>query len=296
MDKKFVFFILLMVSYFHTFSQDSLSMEKPKSNEKVNQVFKDRRVINSHSTEMLKAGKLDFRVAHRFGDIAGEGGGWQSLYGLESASDILIGFDYGITDQVLVGISRTKGAGPLRQNLNGQLKLKLISQRTDGSPVSIALFGLGTYTTMPKGVVQGELDFFEKTLHRFSYHSDLIISSKISNGFSLQALAGYTYRNLVNADDTNGLLSVGLAARLQVTKAIGLIFDGRLPVSDIRQELRYFPLGAGIEWETGGGHVFQINVTNSRGISETDFIPYTNEDWSAGQFRVGFTISRQFSL
>jgi len=53
----------------------------------VYQTFKDTRIVNTHSVETLKAGKMDFRVAHRFGDIAGAAGGWKTLYGLENAAD-----------------------------------------------------------------------------------------------------------------------------------------------------------------------------------------------------------------
>ena len=297
MKKKIVVFIaFFFFILFQSSAQDSTMMDKPVMKEIVQFVFKDRKVINSFSTEMLKTGKLDFRVSHRFGDISGTSGGWPTLYGLENASDISIGFDYGLADNVLFGINRTKGAGPLRQNLNGHLKLRMISQKSGGSPVSVALVGLGSYSTMAKSSIPGELNFFENTLHRFSYHSELIISSKISNFFSIQTSGAFTYRNIVNSNDTNELLSLGLAARVQLSKAFGLIFDGRLPVSDIRQELKYMPVGGGLEWETGGGHVFQLNVTNSKGIAETDYIPYTNDDWTKGQFRVGFTISRQFSL
>ena len=277
-------------------AQDKIPMMDSSTNSIVNQVFKDRKVINSQSTEMLKAGKLDFRIGHRFGDIAGEGGGWSSFYGLENARDILIGFDYGISDHILIGINRTKGAGPLKQNLNSHLKLKFLSQKENGAPLSIVGFLNGSYTTMEKGGFAGSVTYFEKLLHRFSYHSDLILSSKIGKSFSIQAIGGYTYRNLVEGDDKNGLISAGLAGRIQITKALGLILDSRVIFSDIRQELKYFPIGAGLEWETGGGHVFQMNVTNARGLAETDYIPYTNDDWSIGEFRIGFTISRQFSL
>jgi Membrane bound beta barrel domain (DUF5777) len=290
---KISFFICVAVS---SSAQDKSQMTDSSANSIVNQVFKDRKVINSQSTEMLNAGRLDFRVSHRFGDIAGEGGGWSSFYGLESARDIAIGFDYGISDNILIGINRAKGAGPLKQNLNGHLKIRFLSQKENGSPLSVVAFLNGSYTTMEKGGFAGSVTYFEKLLHRFSYHSDLILSSKIGKSFSIQALGGYTYRNLVEGDDTNGLISAGLATRIQLTKALGLIMDSRVIISDIRQDLKYFPVGAGLEWETGGGHVFQLNVTNARGIAETDYIPYTNDDWSAGEFRIGFTISRQFSL
>ena len=95
-----------------------------------NFIFKDRKIINSFSTETLPARVLDFRIAHRFGDMFGDNGGWETLYGLENARDIKIGFDYGATDRLLLGVNRTKGAGPLRMLVNTYLKYKLAGQRT----------------------------------------------------------------------------------------------------------------------------------------------------------------------
>ena len=54
-------------------------------------------------------------------------------------------------------------------------------------------------------------------------------------------------------------------------------------------------LAFGLEFDTGG-HVFQVNVSNSEGIGENQFIPYTGSDWGKGQFRFGFTISRPIKL
>ncbi len=54
-------------------------------------------------------------------------------------------------------------------------------------------------------------------------------------------------------------------------------------------------LGVALEWATFG-HNFTINFTNSKGLGETQFIPYTFEDWLNGQFRLGFCVSRQFSF
>ena len=48
--------------------------------DEVYQTFKDRWVINSYSVETLPKRKLDVRIAHRFGDFAGDAGGWQTFY------------------------------------------------------------------------------------------------------------------------------------------------------------------------------------------------------------------------
>jgi len=267
--------------------------------ETVFQTFKDTRVINSHSVETLKAGRMDIRISHRFGDIAGTAGGWQTFYGLENASDIMIGAEYGFTDNLMMGINRTKGAGPLKQNVHGFLKFRLITQEYEGSqPFSLAFLALGSGSTMPKSEIEGVLNFFEKSAHRFSYHLQVIMARQFSERFSFQISGGWTYRNIVPSDDQNDLVSVGAATRFQLTKSIGIIVDANFPISELRTtENGYYPaLGVGFEWETGGGHVFQLNVTNATGIAETDFIPYTQTNWADGQYRLGFTISRLFTL
>ena len=270
-----------------------------QDNAKVYQTFKDTRVINAHSTETLKAGLLDFRIGHRFGDIAGDGGGWETFFGLENASDVMIGFEYGITDNFMVGINRAKGSGPLKQNVNGIAKIRFAEQDVDDKlPFSLALLGIASASTMPRSTTEGVINFFDKTAHRLSYHAELILSRKFSNRFSFQVSGAWTYRNIVPSSDKNDLVSVGFASRVQLSKSIGIILDGRFTFSDIRttEAGYYMPLGIGFEWETGGGHVFQINVTNATGIEQTDYIPYTTSNWLDGEYRLGFTIARQFRI
>jgi hypothetical protein len=84
---------------------------------------------------------------------------------------------------------------------------------------------------------------------------------------------------------------------MKFSRAYAFIIDGNFPISNLRtSENKYYPaIGLGLEIDTGGGHVFQINVTNATGMAETDYIPYTQSNWSQGEFRLGFTISRIFN-
>lgn len=277
----------------------ALTVQAMGQKTKVYKTFKDTRVINSHSTETLKAGKLDIRIGHRFGDIAGDAGGWPTFYGLESASDIMIGAEYGLTDNIMLGLNRTKGAGPLKQNINGLFKVKFINQEKDGNqPLSIAYYGLASYSTMQKSPTEGVLSFFSNPAHRLAYHMELILARKFSPRFSLQLSGGWTYRNIVGATDQNTIVSIAGSARIQVTKVMGILLEGRVPFSELRttENGYHLPLGIAFEWETGGGHVFQLNFTNATGMAETDYIPYTTSDWAEGEFRMGFTISRLFNI
>lgn len=262
------------------------------------ETFKDTRVINTHSVETLHTGKLDIRIGHRFGDLVGNRGGWQTFYGLENAEDIMIGGEYGISRSLTIGLNRTKGSGPLKRLVNGIVKYKILKQKEDDSmPVTITLLGVGSASTMGKSNNPEVLNFFEKTSHRFLYTAQILIARKFSDKFSLQIIPSYTHRNVVSFADDNGLISLGFASRIQLNKVFGLILDGTFPFSELRtSENGYFPaIGVGLEIDTGG-HLFQLNFTNATGISETDYIPNTTRDWADGGFRLGFTISRTFNL
>jgi len=264
----------------------------------VYQTFKSVKIVNMHSTETVPARVLDIRIGHKFGDLAGSAGGWQSFFGLENAADIMIGAEYGITDNIGVGLSRVKGSRGLFQNLVGTFKYRFLRQGKEGGmPLTMTFVGISNFSTQKKSDNPESIQAFENFAHRFAYSGQLIIARKFGERFSFQISPGYVHRNIVAADDTNGLVYVGAAARLQVSKVMGIIADVNVPFSDIRTtDNNYYPIiGVGLEIETGG-HIFQLNFTNATGITETDYIPYTQSNWLDGQFRLGFTISRTFNL
>lgn len=276
--------------------------------EQVYRIFKDSRVVNIHSPETLPKGRLDVRISHRFGDIAGDNGGFATFYGLETASDVSIGAEYGISDRLTAGLYRAKGAGVsvegfpgLRQLLNGVGKLRLTRQEeSGGTPLSATLMGLVSLSTQEKLEGAGNeasIASFPEFSHRIASHIQLILARKFSDGFSLQVSPGYTHRNLVPFEDKNGMFSLSAGGRVQVTRTFGLLADAVFPLIDSRKSgSGYFPaIGLGFEFETSG-HIFQVNLTNATALMETDFIPYTTTDWTEGQFRLGFTISRWFNL
>ena len=130
------------------------------------------------------------------------------------------------------------------------------------------------------------------------YSVQVHAARKFGEIFSLQVSPTMIWRNLVEYNDNNYLLSAGICAKIQASKVLGIILDANIPFDALRWSSNsgyYFPLGIGFEIDTGG-HVFQINLTNSAGIEPTDYIPNTTLNWLEGQFRIGFTISRSFRL
>lgn len=293
MLKKIVLIVLLLNAFGVAQAQDFAY-----------RTFKDTRIINAHSVETLPKNKLDIRIGHRFGDLFGEGGGWTTFYGLESAADVMIGGEYGITNHLTAGIYRSKGTGELRQLVNGVAKYRILRQQSD-APTAISLTGVGifSFSAMEKNPIEGNITSFVKFSHRFLYTAQVMIGKKISDRLALQITPGFTHRNIINFGDVNDVFTLGLAGRVQLTKVIALLADGTVPLNGDRSPFQSsnngttyrIPLGLGVEFDTGG-HVFQVNLTNARGLIESDYITNTTDNWLDGEFRLGFTISRLFNI
>ncbi len=285
---------------------DSAAGAEPKTHDKVTATFKTSKVINAQSTETVKKGTMDFRITHRFGNIGEEsGGGIHSLYGWDAISDVRLAFDFGITDKLTIGIARSKRF----EAIDGLVKWRFLEQTSDNHvPLSLVLYSDAALTPQDKDQLYSGTEGVEyKFAHRLSYCSQLIIARKFNWRFSMELLPTYQYRNFVKgfinanngATETNGLISIGAAMRLKLTKRFAIIADGFYTISEYRTDnpsVAYFmPLSLGVEIETGG-HVFHLDLTNAAGITENDFIPNTTDDWLQGGFKFGFNISRVFNI
>nr|WP_121271247.1 DUF5777 family beta-barrel protein [Pedobacter schmidteae] len=259
----------------------------------VEAVFKSTRVVLSHSTETQKKHDLDLRIRHHFGDIGGKFGSAHTLYGLDVASDLFIGFDYGITDDFTVGIGRSK----VDELYNFSGKYKLLKQRSDGKmPVNLTLFAqMGWIAREPFSASE-----FASYSNRFSYFLQSIISRKLSSRLSIQVMPALLMRkNVSDVRDPENLFSLGFAGRMKLSKRLSFVADytlinGLSRPNDLSQAY-YNPLGVGLEIETGG-HIFSLNFMNSEYIVENNFIPGTKKSWKDGGVRFGFTVSRNFTL
>lgn len=266
----------------------------------VTNTFSTTRIINGHSVETLNKGVLEFRIEHRFGDFAGTNGGGQTLFGLDNVSDVRFALEYGVTKNFMIGVGRSKGTGnPYRALIDGFAKYRVLHQSTDGMPVSMTVLGVATCSYMKKSTDISQISYYPEWQHRLAYATQVNIARKFGNRLSLSIMPTFVYRNYVGAGDVNGLFSLGAAARINITstKAIILEYYQNFNSDEVRisnpTTTYKNSFGIAYEWDTFG-HNFTINLTNSKGFVETQFIPYTFEDWMKGQFRLGFSITRKF--
>jgi hypothetical protein len=276
---------------------DTTAYVEEESSELIEQTFQSTRIINGHSVEHLRKGVLEFRVEHHFGDLAGTKGGVQNWFGIDDAADIRLAFEYGITDNLMVGVGRSKGSGqPYRSLIDGFAKYRILHQKRHGMPISLGILGTMTYTYQKKSTDIYSVAYFPKQVHRFSYSGQLNIARKFGSWLSLAVMPTVVHRNYVAQDDANTLFSVGGAMRVAVTKKMAILAEYYQVVADnsIRQR-NYNSLSFAVEWITFG-HNFTVYLTNARGFGESQFITNTFDNWLKGQFRIGFCIGRKFEF
>lgn len=298
--KKFLILNFIACFSTFTFSQDTTVVYEEILDADVAEVtpietFYSTRIVNGHSVETLKKGTLEFRIEHRFGDLAGDNGGITTLYGLDNASDIRIAFEYGITDKLMVGFGRCRGTSlPYNSLLDGLVKYRLIRQEKGKIPVSVTLVGSAFYSYMPALKLVSEVAHFPKQAYRFSYSSQVNIARKFGNKWSVAIMPTYVHRNYVAADDFNGLFSLGTALSFAFNSKTSLSVEyyNNFQKEETRQKY-HNSLSVAVDWVTFG-HNFKVFLTNAGGFGEVQFIPYTNTDWAKGQFRLGFCIARKY--
>jgi hypothetical protein len=266
-------------------------------------IFSAPRLINANTVEMLPKGILEFKVTHNFGDIAGDQGGIEQFFGLDNAADIRIGFQYGLSKRVNLSAARAKGAS-LEQLYELGLKYRMMQQATNDSkhPLSISFFGNVVASAMAAADTSGKENSFESFSDRLSETLQVMIARRFGK-VSLQLNPTVVHRNYVVEDDDNTIFALGGAVRLPVVGKFSIIADyfhsfrSQESIDSFKAKgLRFYDaFGIGVELLTEG-HVFHLNFTNATEILENRFIPRTITSWGNGEFRWGFTISRDFDL
>jgi hypothetical protein len=308
-NKFLIVFLLLFCT--RSFAQDTtdLMSQLEKNPNQINYTtatFKSTRVISSHSVENIGKGVLDVRILHRFAPL---NTGIYNFFGFDQAS-MRMGFDYGITNNIMIGI----GHSTWQKTYDGLLKIKLLRQSTGAVNMPFTLSFLSTIAIRTDLAKQDHIipnvprrihtTFGDKT----SFTEQLIIGRKFSNKFSLQLMPTYIFNHnkidsvnkytfnrdsLVYGPKRKNTAAIGIAGRLKVSKRIALTAEYYYQFN--KPDNVYNSLSFGIDIETGG-HVFQLHFTNSNGMTEKSFIADTDDKWKYGYIRFGFNISRVFNI
>ncbi len=269
-----------------------MEMNPSDENEPVAATFKGTRLINQHTIEVGGKRTLDYRIAHRFGPF---NSGSYDFWGLDGGASIRMSLEYSYDGRLQFGLGRTS----IEKTYDGYLKYRLLQQNKNNSmPLSVTLFSGAYYTNLkgPITIVQG-IDKYANTSSRFSFAHQIMIARKFSERLSMQITPSMVHFNQVDKiSDKNDTYAIGALGRYKFTKRTAITVEYMARLNEFTRSTNYYnSLGIGLDIETGG-HVFQIHLTNSLGITENQFIPRTADSWSDGGMRLGFNISRAFTL
>lgn len=262
----------------------SLLEEKPKEKTFSPSAFKGTRLINGHTVETQRKNTLEFRVAHRFGDVEG---GTETFWGLDKANMNLT-FDYSFTNRLTIGVGRNS----YQKLYEGTVKYKVLKQTTDNSmPLSLVVLGKVNALTNTKGAQ------YEDPINTLAYFGEIIIGRRFNNAFSFQLSPSFIHFNLASETlKSNDIVAITASGRYKFTKSAAVTSEYTQTLNNYyyKEIATYIPtFSVGFDLETGG-HVFQLFFTNAFALNETQYIPFTNTDWGKNQFRFGFNISRTF--
>ena len=248
--------------------------------------FKSTHIINSQSIENVSEGVLDFRISHRFGTL---NSGINNLYGLDQAT-IRLGFDYGITDRLMIGFGRSS----VQKALDGSVKYKLLRQSTGKKtmPVTLSLYASIASNMLEWADAERE-NYFTS---RLTYTYQMLLGRKFSEGTSLMIMPTMVHRNLVESTAVkNDVYIIGIGGRQKLTNRLAITGEYYYVIPDQIADIYHNSLSVGIDIETGG-HVFQLQFTNSIGMIDKSFMTETTGEWGNGDIHFGFNISRVFTL
>lgn len=235
--------------------------------------FWGTRLINLPTTTAMEAKDVLFRVSHRFYGPVDEG--YDTFFGLDSGANVFFGLGYGITDRLGISVGRARLYNEWELGLDW---LAVEQGLTEGLPFSAAVHAGFDWVTMEGS---GNL----------KWNVQVSLSRQVSKRLSFLVVPALSTNTNFWELDPEGTFSVGLGSRYMIAEDLSLILEWTPVIAGYKDVQNGW--GLGVEKKIGG-HVFQVFVTNSFGLTASQFIPGGDLRLGDLDFRFGFNIFRTF--
>ena len=279
---------------------DSLSKKNKISS------FNAYRSVLSENTATCGKNKMEIFIDRRFGSISGDSS-LHTLLGIDELSDYRLGLGYGLTDNLQIGIARSK----FNELIEGSFKWRFLDQSSiNGSPFTIAVYMCAGLTTKDKNALYplgSQVPNLGSLSHRLSYLSQIMLSKRFGKFFSLQINTGYHHRNLIfektnesNLErDKHGTFFGSFLLEGFITKKWSVFADFLHVFSKYQKNNPDFdfnsPLAFGAQYQKSG-YVTTFSISNCFILSPLNFIPVNNGSWGKGKINLGLSLSKTLSL
>jgi hypothetical protein len=236
------------------------------------------------SSHMADAHTWEVRFSHRFNQSV-DGNGVHSLFGLDSGANVGLGLSYVPFRDLELALTRQSTL----ETYEGTLKYALM-QQARALPFSAAVRA-GSDWRNARNVED-----------RASYFAQAIVSRQFGNRFDIYVVPTYiTKAGRVVAGNTSVALfdhafNVPVGALVQIMPGLSLVGEVIPKNRDLPSDIK-----SDIGWSVGikraiGGHLFEILLTNSNGMTTDQYISstYNGAPLLARDKRLGFNIERRW--
>ncbi len=294
-NKKLSLFLaslcLLLLAAGNLFAQDSTEVPVVKKVKPVKNTFGSVWLIDNQTVMVPIKGTFEFDIQHRFGTVEN---GSKDLWGLFAPSNIRLGVNYAPIKNLYVGAGVTKE----RMQYDFNAKYAIVQQTPGKIPVSVTYF-----TNL---VIDGrDKSNFRYGVHRLSYFHQLMIARKVTDKFSVQVAPSLSWYNNVEgyvdskgeiqAKMKNANLAIAVLGRYKVTEKMAIIAGLDQPLTQHTTNNPRPNISFGIEMTTSS-HAFQVFAGNYYGIVPQSNNFFNQNDYTKGQFVIGFNITRLWNF
>ncbi len=268
-----------------TAAANAQQRERVVADRPVEATFKAPTLIQWSTTKAFDANTLNFAIKHSFGTLDG---GYYDFWGIDKGANIRFGLDYGLSSKWSVGFGRSSQL----KVYDFRTKYTIVEQMRSGKiPVTVAYQGVAGINTSKNAFGSPYT-----TADRLNYSHALLVSRKFSEAFSAQLSPAVIHFNMVQPGRENTLVALGMAGRIKLNRRSSLVAEFT-PVLVGKSDQVANSYSVGLEIETGG-HVFQMFLTTSDGLTEqyaiaqNPVLPDDNNPLKV--LRLGFNIHRIF--
>jgi hypothetical protein len=271
-----------------TEEQAPAEQEQP-DNRPVRNWFDADQLIDNQTPVTPAKGALELIIHHRFGNV--KENKFDDIFGIYASSNIRMGFNYGVTDRIMIGIGTEKD----RKLQDLHWKYAILQQTRSGSvPVSVSYYGNVALDARDESFFGPEENY--KYIHRFSYFSQIIVARKFSDLISLQAAPSFMYFNAIDRKYNNYNVGLSVGGKIKFAPTMGAIFeyDQAYLKNDVDNAFTPKPNFA-IGFEKGTAtHAFQFFAASYRSIINQYNMAMNEADFFSGGISLGFNITVRF--
>jgi Membrane bound beta barrel domain (DUF5777) len=289
---KLLMLLMLLSGSFGLLAQDTAKAAKPSSSKPVKSTFGAIWIIDNQTVDVPVKGTFEFDIQHRFGTV---NNGSKDMWGLYAPSNIRLGLDYSPIPKLYVGAGMTKE----KMLVDINAKYALLTQTRDNKmPISLSYFANMAIDTR-------DGSNFAYDVHRLSYFNQVLLARKFSDAFSAQVAPSLSWFNNVEGyvdenGDVKGKMenlhfAISFLGRFKISDKTAIIVNVDQPLTQHPTNNPHPNIAFGFEMSTSS-HAFQIFAGNYYNIVPQYNNMFNQNDYTEGQFLIGFNINRLWNF